>query len=187
MGFWETTNSVFQTRHKSQPLYQIPGLEIALHSPVALLETGPRRCLPEKRPDGHPVADEKSVLCSPVCPGIIAKYGQLSRISAQIERKSFAVQTAWKITGNLRNFPSAGSAPKRPINESFQGFLPVLCDTASVSWLEIGDIRLSHCFPSERQLPTSRLLATGKRRGQERRLGARNPISDHSRIYSVCY
>jgi len=38
------------------------GPEIALHSPAAFLETGPRRCLPEKRRDSDPFADEQSVL-----------------------------------------------------------------------------------------------------------------------------
>jgi len=39
---------------------------------------------------------EQSILCSPVCLGIIAKYGQFSRIS-EVEEPTFsAVQTAWR-------------------------------------------------------------------------------------------
>jgi hypothetical protein len=44
----------FQTRHKANRFGWIPGREIALHSPAALLETGLRMCLPEKRRDGDP-------------------------------------------------------------------------------------------------------------------------------------
>src|ERR1039458_9188035 len=41
-------------------------------------------------------AAEQCVLCSPVCPGTIAKYGQFSRIS-EVEEPAFsAVQTAWR-------------------------------------------------------------------------------------------
>jgi hypothetical protein len=69
---------------------------IALRSPYAFLETRLRVCLPEKRWDGVAFAGEKSVLCSPVCPGIIAKYGQLSRISDVEELIFSAVQTAWR-------------------------------------------------------------------------------------------
>jgi hypothetical protein len=42
------------------------------------------------------VAAEQSVLWSPVCRGIIAKYGHYSRISAQRERNFSAVKTAWR-------------------------------------------------------------------------------------------
>jgi len=57
-------------------------LVIALHSPDAVLETGLRRRLPEKSRHRAAFAAEQSVLRSPVCLGIIAKYGHCSRISA---------------------------------------------------------------------------------------------------------
>jgi hypothetical protein len=39
---------------------------------------------------------EQSVLRSPICLGIIAKYGHCSRISARSERTFSAVQTSWR-------------------------------------------------------------------------------------------
>ena len=69
---------------------------IALHSPNALLETGLRMCLPEKSRDRTASDAEQSVLRSPVCLGIIAKYRHYLRISAQSERNFSAVQTAWR-------------------------------------------------------------------------------------------
>jgi hypothetical protein len=39
---------------------------VALHSPIALLETGLRTCPPEKGGTVTPFADEQSILCSPV-------------------------------------------------------------------------------------------------------------------------
>ena len=62
MSFWETTNSVSKHAAKVNRFAQIPGLEIALHSPAALVETGLRMCPPEKRRDRNPFADEQSVL-----------------------------------------------------------------------------------------------------------------------------
>ena len=56
-------------------------LLIALHSLDALLETGLRICLPEKRQDSTAFDAEQSVLCGPVCVGNIAKYGHVWRIS----------------------------------------------------------------------------------------------------------
>ena len=43
-----------------------------------------------------PFAAEQSVLSSPVCLGIIAKYGHYSRISEEDEPNFSAVQTAWR-------------------------------------------------------------------------------------------
>ena len=40
-------------------------------------------CLPEKSQDNGHFAVGQSVLCSPVCLRIIAKYGHLSRISRE--------------------------------------------------------------------------------------------------------
>jgi hypothetical protein len=81
---------------KVNPLWPNPRLVIALHSPNALLETGLRVCPPEKSQDRSPFATEQSVLCSPVCLPIIAKYGHYSRISAPSEGNFSAVQTAWR-------------------------------------------------------------------------------------------
>jgi hypothetical protein len=83
-------------RTKVNPLWPNPRFVSALHSPDGVFETGLRVCLPEKRWDGVPFAGEKSVLCSPVCPGIIAKCGQLSRISDVEEPIFSAVQTVWR-------------------------------------------------------------------------------------------
>jgi hypothetical protein len=44
---------------------------------------------------------------------------------------------AYRAVRKRKIYPQ-GVLAKRPINESFQGFLSVLCDTTSVSWLEIG-------------------------------------------------
>jgi len=53
---------------------------------------GPR----EKSRIFPPFAAEQSVLSSPVCLGIIAKNGHLSRISGEGRREFSAVQTAWR-------------------------------------------------------------------------------------------
>jgi len=71
-------------------------LAIALHSPEALIETGLHMCPLEKSQEMTAFAAEQSVLCSPVCLGIIAKYGHCSRISAQSEWSFRAVQTVWR-------------------------------------------------------------------------------------------
>jgi hypothetical protein len=60
-----------------------PQLQIALHSPDAVLETGLQGYLSEKSRHGTAFNAEESVLCSPVCLGIIAKYGHLSRVSRE--------------------------------------------------------------------------------------------------------
>ena len=46
---------------------------IALHSTNALLKTGLRMCLLEKSQDSTAFDAEQSVLCGPVCLGIIVK------------------------------------------------------------------------------------------------------------------
>jgi hypothetical protein len=73
-----------------------PQLLIALHSPDALLETGLRMYIPEK--SRHRTASDavQCVLRSPICLGIIAKYGHYSHISARSERNFSALQTAWR-------------------------------------------------------------------------------------------
>jgi hypothetical protein len=71
-------------------------LLIAFHSPDAPIETGLRMCPPEKSHVGESLCVEQSVLRSPGCVGIIAKYGHCSRISALSERNFFAVQTEWR-------------------------------------------------------------------------------------------
>jgi Ni/Co efflux regulator RcnB len=81
---------------KVNSLWPNPQLLIALHSPKAASETGLRMCLPEKSRDRTASDAEQSVLRSPVCQRIIAKYGHVSRIS-EVEEPTFsAVQTAWR-------------------------------------------------------------------------------------------
>jgi hypothetical protein len=104
---------------KVNSLWPNPQLLIALHSPNALLETGLRMCLPEKSQDRSPFAVEQSVLCGPVCPPTIAKYGHYSRISALSERNFSAVQTAWRSPQSAANF----SPPPFPANrEKYREF-----------------------------------------------------------------
>jgi hypothetical protein len=77
-------------------LWPNPQLLIALHSPNAPLETGLCMCLPEISQDNTAFDAEQSVLRSPVCLRIIAKYGHCSRISAHIQQSFSALQTAWR-------------------------------------------------------------------------------------------
>ena len=75
---------------------RVPGFRSHCIRLMPTLKTGLRMCPAEKRRDSDPFAAEQSVLCSPVCLGIIAKYGHLSRIS-EVEEPTFsAVQTAWR-------------------------------------------------------------------------------------------
>jgi hypothetical protein len=48
---WEAPNAASKVRTKVNPPSPNPRLVVALHSPNALLETGLRRCLPEKSQD----------------------------------------------------------------------------------------------------------------------------------------
>jgi hypothetical protein len=73
-----------------------PRLLIALHSPNALPQTGLLVCVPEKSRTLTAVGAEQSVLCSPVCLGIIAKYGHFLRISEEVGPTFSAVQTTWR-------------------------------------------------------------------------------------------
>jgi hypothetical protein len=77
-------------------LWPNPQLLIALHSPNAPLETGLCMCLPEISQDNTAFDAEQSVLRSPVCLRIIAKYRHCSCISEQGERSFSAMQTAWR-------------------------------------------------------------------------------------------
>jgi hypothetical protein len=95
-GLREAPKSVSKMPTQVNSPWPNPQLLIALHSPNALQETGLRMCLPEKSQDSTAFDAEQSVLRSPVWLGIIAKYGQLSRILAQSERNFSAVQTAWR-------------------------------------------------------------------------------------------
>jgi hypothetical protein len=95
-GLCETSTAVSKALPEVTSLGPNPQLLIALHSPDALLETGLRMCLPEKSRHGTASDAEQSVLRSPLCLGIIAKDGQLSRIS-EVEEPTFsALQTAWR-------------------------------------------------------------------------------------------
>jgi hypothetical protein len=93
---WEALESGFHVQGKVKSRSPNPQLLIALHSPKGLRETGPRMCLLEKSQDSTAFDAEQSVLRSPVCLGIIAKYGHYSRISAQSERNFSAVKTCWR-------------------------------------------------------------------------------------------
>ena len=45
-----------------------------------------------------------------------------------------------------RKISPQGVVAKRQVDEDLRRFLPMLCDTTSASWLEIGDIHLSELF-----------------------------------------
>ena len=83
LGSWSETSleeapkSISKMPRRVNSLGPNPWLLIALHSPYALLETGLRMCRPEKSQDKGPLLVRQSVLCSPVCLGIIAKYGHV--------------------------------------------------------------------------------------------------------------
>src|ERR1039458_4642327 len=64
----------FRVRTKVNSLWPNPELVIALHSPSALLETGLHLCPTEKDLDIASFDPKQSVLCSPVCLRLIAKY-----------------------------------------------------------------------------------------------------------------
>jgi hypothetical protein len=89
-----------QLRHSDTTggfLHNVPSrLVIAVHSLNALVETGPRVCHPEKSQHVEATRSEQSVLCSPVCLGIIAKYGHFLRISEEVGPTFSAVQTTWR-------------------------------------------------------------------------------------------
>jgi hypothetical protein len=54
-----------------------------LYSPDGVVETGLPMSLSEKSKDSDRLAAVQSVLCSPVCQGIIATNGHISRISRE--------------------------------------------------------------------------------------------------------
>jgi hypothetical protein len=95
-GFWEVPKSVSKMPTRVNSLRPNPRLLIALHSPNALPQTGLRMCLPEKSRTLTAFGAEQSVLCSPVCLGIIAKYGHFLRISEEVGPTFSAVQTTWR-------------------------------------------------------------------------------------------
>jgi hypothetical protein len=95
-GLWEVPKSVSKMPTKVNSLRPNPRLLIALHSPIALPQTGLRMCLPEKSRTLTAFGAEQSVLCSPVCLGIIAKYGHFLRISEEVGPTFSAVQTTWR-------------------------------------------------------------------------------------------
>ncbi len=101
---WEASGIVFQDADKSQlALAESPASDRIAFA-LCLLETGLRMYPPEKSWAFTAFTSEQSVLCSPVYLRIITKYGHYSRISAQIERKSSAVETCWRreCDSNLR-------------------------------------------------------------------------------------
>jgi hypothetical protein len=91
-----STEIAFQDADKSQLATAESRLLIALHSPMPALKPDCTCALRRKAGTVTAFAAEQCVLCSPVCPGTIAKYGQFSRIS-EVEEPAFsAVQTAWR-------------------------------------------------------------------------------------------
>jgi hypothetical protein len=93
-AFWSSTS--VKVLAKINSTWPTPRSLIALHSPNARIETGLRMRPPEKRQHSDLFAADESVLCSPVCLGIIAKYGHFSRISGESTRDFSAVQTGWR-------------------------------------------------------------------------------------------
>jgi hypothetical protein len=93
---WETSTSVNKALTKVNSLGPNPKPLIALYSPSALPETGLRMCLPEKSRHGTASNAKQSVLCSPVCLGIIAKYGHFLRISEEEAPIFSALETGWR-------------------------------------------------------------------------------------------
>jgi len=83
-AYGKRRNAGSKVLRKVNSLWPNPRLLIALHSPNSLLETGLRMCPREKEPGQWLPSRQQSVLCSPVCLGIIAKYGHVSRISGEI-------------------------------------------------------------------------------------------------------
>ena len=73
-----------------------PRIVIALRSPSALAETGLPMCLAEKCQTVTAFDAEQSVLCSPVCLGLIAKYGHYSGILVESKREFSAIKTEWR-------------------------------------------------------------------------------------------
>jgi hypothetical protein len=71
-------------------------VEIALCSPRDLAETGLPICLTEKCQTVIAFDAEQSVLCSPVCLGLTAKYGHYLRILVESEHDFSAVKTEWR-------------------------------------------------------------------------------------------
>ena len=95
-GLWEAPKSVSKMPTKVNSPRPHPWLLIALHSPNAVPETGLGMCLPEKTRTLTAFSAVRSVLCSPVCLGTIAKYGHFLRISEEEGPTFSAVQTAWR-------------------------------------------------------------------------------------------
>jgi hypothetical protein len=69
---------------------------IALRSSHDLTETGLPVCLAEKYQTITALDAEPSVLRSPVCLGLIAKYGHYSGILVENQRDYSAVKTEWR-------------------------------------------------------------------------------------------
>ena len=127
-GFWEASKPIPELLPKVNSRYPKPRIVIAVHSPNALVETGPRVCHPEKSQHVEATRSEESVLSSPICLGIIAKYGHFLRISEEEEPTFSAGQTAWR--------RERDSNPRYPFRHSgFQDrlFQPLTHPSASVA------------------------------------------------------
>ena len=118
----------WSTRHPS------PRLSIACIRLMPTLKTGLRMCPAEKRRDSDPFAAEQSVLCSPVCLGIIAKYGHLSRIAEGEEPTFSAVQTAWRSAQSGANLSPVKFPANRENNREFAKSCPLKPHSFSLSY-----------------------------------------------------
>jgi hypothetical protein len=95
-GVWEARRPLFKQANKSLSAVAESRLEIALHSPKALVETGLPCVLQRKARTVTAFVAKRSVLSSPVCLEIITKYGYFSRIS-EVEDPTFSAgQTTWR-------------------------------------------------------------------------------------------
>jgi hypothetical protein len=77
---WRILTSVNKAPAVVNSLRANPSALIALHSPDAVVETGLHDCPPEKSGEYGGSAADYSILCSPLCLGIIAKYGHSSLV-----------------------------------------------------------------------------------------------------------
>jgi hypothetical protein len=80
-GLWEVPKSFAGGGQKSNRYGSDARLLIASHSPNALLKPDCTYALRRKAKVVTACAAERAILCGPVCQGIIAKYGHVSRIS----------------------------------------------------------------------------------------------------------
>ena len=112
---WETTFL------EVNPLSPSDRFMIARHSPGRPCEVGLPIGSPEKGGGEVHRRFRQSVLSSPSCLGIIAKYGHISDISATVGQRFSAVQTAWRCVQSGANL----SPPNSLLTGKNTGNLPV--------------------------------------------------------------